>query len=102
MEAGRTEMREVFIRQRRDGVTELSPKLAPLDREDRWLIIMTFMLSAGCLFLAGVMPVSMVGALFASCIAGELVLGVKALALILLRPPAEVFDIPTPFRRRAR
>jgi hypothetical protein len=96
-------MREVSIRQRRDGITELSPKLAPLERDDRWLIIFTVLMTASCFFLAGALPASMFAALFGACVAGELVLGVKALVLMLLRPRAQVHEIPTSvLRRRAR
>jgi hypothetical protein len=96
-------MRDVWVTRRHDGVTELSPRLAPLDGEERLLVIVTIMLAAGCFFLAGVMPAPVLGALFATCVAGELVLGVKALLLLLLRAPAEVHEIPSRhLHRRAR
>jgi hypothetical protein len=85
----------VWIRNRPDGVTELSPPLAPLDRFDRGLVIFTVLLAAGGLFLAGVMPAPVAGAILLSCIAGEVVLGAKALLLALLRPVAEVREVPS-------
>ncbi len=87
-------MREVWIRNRPDGVTELSPKLAPLNVGDRWLIITTVVISTWAFFLAGAMPVAVLGTVLASCFAGEVVLGAKALVLVLLRPPAQVHEVP--------
>lgn len=88
-------MREVCIRSRPDGITELSPRLAPLAREERWAISFTVMMSCLGLFTAGLMPAVMLGAVLVSCLAGEVVLGVKA-TLLLLRPPAEIHEIPVP------
>lgn len=87
-------MREVWIRRRSDGVTELSPNLAPLDPGDRWLIIFTVLIGAAGFFMAGVMPALVLGALAAACLVGELVLGAKALVLLALRPPAQVLEVP--------
>ena len=87
-------MREVWIRRRSDGVTELSPKLAPLESGDRWLIIFTVTIGAAGFFMAGVMPVAVLAAVVAACLAGEIVLGAKALVLLALRPPAEVLEVP--------
>lgn len=87
-------MREVWIRRRSDGVTELSPKLAPIEAADRWLIIFTVVMSAAGFFLAGAMPAAVFAAVVAACLAGEVVLGAKALVLLLLRPPAEVHEVP--------
>jgi hypothetical protein len=85
----------VWIRNRPDGVTELSPPLAPLDRFERWLVIFTVMLATGGVFLCGLMPVEVAAALLLSCIAGEVVLGAKALVLALVRPVAEVREVPS-------
>jgi hypothetical protein len=93
-------MREVWIRRRPDGVTELSPRLAPLDPGDRWLIIFTVVISACGFFLAGVMPAEVLASLFAACLAGEVVLGAKALVLALLRPLAPVHEVPRFAARR--
>lgn len=87
-------MRAVWIRRRADGVTELSPTLAPLESGDRWLVIFTVVICAGGFFTAGVMPVAVLGALVATCLAGEVVLAAKALVLVLLRPPATVHTVP--------
>ncbi len=95
-------MQEVWIRNRADGVTELSPKLAPLDVGDRWLIISTVVMSAAGFFMAGVMPAPILATVVLSCVAGEVVLGAKAIVLAFLRPLAEVHDVPRFDRRRAR
>lgn len=92
-------MREVWIRRRSDGVTELSPKLAPLATGDRWLIIFTVAIGAAGFFMAGVMPVAVLAAVVGACLAGEIVLGAKALVLLALRPPAEVLEVPRLGRR---
>jgi hypothetical protein len=87
-------MREVWIRRRSDGVTELTPRLAPLEAPDRWLIIFTVAIAAAGFFMAGVMPAAVLGAVVAACLAGEVVLGAKALVLALLRPLAEIHEVP--------
>ena len=94
-------MRAVWIRRRSDGVTELTPRLAPLDVGDRWLIIVTVLISAAGFFTTGVMPAAVLATIVAACIAGEVVLGAKAVVLALLRPPAQVFEVPR-FVRRGR
>lgn len=93
-------MQEVWIRTRADGVTELTPKLAPLDVGDRWLVIATVVMSASGFFMAGAMPASILAAVVASCVAGEIVLGAKALLLAVARPRAEVHEVPRFGRRR--
>lgn len=93
-------MREVTIRSRADGVTELSPKLVPLEPGDRLMVIVTVFLVTGGLFLCGVLPAAVGGAVLASCLVGEVVLGVKAIALALLRPLAPVHEVPAFARRR--
>ena len=92
-------MREVTIRKRSDGLTELTPRLAPLEITDRWIVIFTVVMAACGFFVTGVMPVSVLATVIAACLAGEVVLGAKALVLLLLRPPAEVHEVPR-FRRR--
>jgi len=92
-------MREVTIRKRSDGLTELTPRIAPLGVTDRWLVIFTVVMAACGFFLTGVMPASVLATVIAACLAGEVVLGAKALVLLLLRPPAEVHEVPR-FRRR--
>jgi hypothetical protein len=97
----RSIMREVSIRNRPDGVTELSPRLAMLDRGDRWLVIVTVTITAVGFFTAGAMPAPVLAAVLASCVAGEVVLGAKAVVLALLRPRAEVHEFAS-FRPRRR
>ena len=92
-------MREVTIRRRSDGLTELTPRLAPLEITDRWIVIFTVVMAACGFFVTGVMPASVLATVIAACLAGEVVLGAKALVLLLLRPPAEVHEVPR-FRRR--
>ncbi len=93
-------MHEVIIKNRSDGVVELVPKLAPLAPGDRFLVIVTVLLATGGLFISGAIPAGVVGAVAASCIAGEVVLGLKALLLALLRPAAEVHEVPRFTSRR--
>jgi hypothetical protein len=91
------------IRNRPDGVTEVTPKFAPMRRDDRWLVILTVLMASTGFFMAGVLPPAALAAMFCSCLAGEVVLGVKALVLFLLKPPAEVYEMPVEqLRRRAR
>ena len=92
-------MREVTIRRRSDGLTELTPRIAPLGVTDRWLVIFTVVMAACGFFVTGVMPASVLGTVIVACLAGEVVLGAKALVLLLLRPPAQVHEVPR-FRRR--
>jgi hypothetical protein len=92
-------MREVTIRRRSDGLTELTPRLAPLGITDRWIVIFTVVMAACGFFVTGVMPASVLATVIAACLAGEVVLGAKALVLLLLRPLAEVHEVPR-FRRR--
>ncbi len=93
-------MREVWIRRRSDGVTELTPRLAPLEVGERWLVIVTVLIAAAGLFTSGVMPAAVLGSLAAVCLAGEVVLGAKAVVLALVRPLAEVHEVPRFARRR--
>ncbi len=92
----------VTIRNRSDGVVELGPKLAPLEPTDRLLVIGTVLLVTAGFFLSGAMPAPVLGAVIASCIAGEIVLGLKAVLLVLLRPAAEVHEVPRWNRRHRR
>jgi hypothetical protein len=95
-------MRDVTIRSRADGIIELAPKLAPLEAGDRLMVIVTVLLVTGGLFLCGAVPAPVAGALVVSCVAGEVVLGLKAAALVLLRPVAQVLEVPRFARRRGR
>jgi hypothetical protein len=95
-------MREVWIRNRPDGVTELSPKLAAMEVGDRWLVIVTVVIAASGLFTVGALPAAVLGTFVAAALAGEVVLGAKALVLALSRPLADVHEVPRwdPRRRR--
>lgn len=86
-------MRPVTIRTRRDGVVELTPKLAPVQASERVLLVVTVLLVSGGLFVSGVLPAPVLLALAVVCLAGEFYLALKALALVLLRPPAEVHEV---------
>lgn len=96
----RQTVHDVTIRSRADGVVELAPKLAALAPADRLLVIGTVLLSVGGLFLCGVVPAGVAGAVALSSIAGECVLAVKAAVLVLLRPPAQVHEVPRFAARR--
>ncbi len=93
-------MRDVWITRRADGVTELSPRLGALDLGERWLVIVTALIAAAGFFMAGVVPAEIFVTLVVACLAGELVLGVKEVFLFLLRPPAQVYEVPRFGRRR--
>jgi len=96
-------MRNVWIRQRRDGVTELSPEIAPLAPGKRWLVIGTAIITSAGLFVSGAIPAIVAVTVVASCLGGEVVLGAKALVLAVLRPPAEVYEVARwRVRHRAR
>jgi hypothetical protein len=92
-------MSDVTVRLRRsEGLVEVVPTSAPLDRPDRWLAMFTVCFAATGLFVGGALPPQAVAVTLACCIAGEL--GVMARSLALLRrPPAEVHELP---RRRFR
>jgi hypothetical protein len=90
----------VTRRHRHDGIVELSPKLAPLAPADRLLVIVTVLLVAGGLFVSGAIPAAVAAAVAASCLAGEVFLGLKAVVLIVLRPAAEVHEVPRWHARR--
>ena len=83
-------MHDVTIRSRADGVIELSPKLAPLAPGDRLTVIVTVLLVTGGFFVCGGIPAEVGAAVVASCLAGELVLALKAGLLVLLRPAERV------------
>lgn len=95
-------MRDVTIRVRDDGIVELAPKIAPLEPGDRLMVIVTVLLVTGGLFLCGAIPAAVAGVVAASCVAGDLVLLVKSLALAALRPVAQVREVPRFRGRRAR
>ncbi len=94
-------MRDVTIRSRADGITELVPKLSPLKAGDRAIIIVAVLLVTGGLFIAGAVPGIAAAVVAASCVAGEVVLGVKAAALALFRPLAPVHEVRRFKQRRA-
>ncbi len=94
-------MRDVVVRSRADGITELVPRLAPLAASDRLIVIVTVLLVTGGFFVSGGIPVGVAGAIAGSCIVGEIVLGMKAAALALLRPAAQVHEVPK-FAARSR
>ncbi len=93
-------MRNVTIRRRADGITELIPTLAPLAVGDRIVVISAVLFVTAGLYVSGLVPAPVAAAVAASCLAGEVVLGVKAIALALLRPSATVHEVPRFGRRR--
>ena len=86
-------MQDVTIRSRKDGIVELAPKHAPADPLDRLMVIGTVLLASAGLFVCGMMPGEVLVAIAASSLAGELVLGIRAIALRLLHPAAEVLEL---------
>ncbi len=92
-------MSHVTIRHRQDGLLELAPRFAPLDRSELQLVIVTVLLVTAGLFVSDVLPVPVIGAVAAICVVAEAFLAVKALALVLLRPVAPVHEVS---RWRAR
>ena len=94
-------MHDVTIRWRSDGVIELRPRLAPLPPLDRGMVIATVLLITSGFFVSGAVPPKVAAALLASCVAGELVLACKSL-LLLLRPVAQVHEVPSLVARRRR
>lgn len=94
--------RDVLIRSRSDGLTELSPKLAPLQLDERWMIITTVVIASWGFYLAGTMPALVLAAVLTCCLIGDVALGAKTLLLALLRPPAKVISVPRFDRLRRR
>ncbi len=86
-------MNGVTIRSRKDGLVEIAPTDARMDGADRLVVEGTVLLVSAGLFLCGAMPAPVLGAIAASCLGGEVVLAVRALALVILRPPAEVHEV---------
>jgi hypothetical protein len=86
-------MRHVIVRSRADGVVELAPRLAPLEPGDRLILIVTALLVTGGFFMCGLLPPAVAAVVAASCVAGDVVLAVKAVALALLRPAAKVVRV---------
>ena len=95
-------MRDVIIRSRDDGIIALVPRVAPLDPGDRLNVIVTVLFVIGGFFFGGILPPVVAGSVAASCVAGEVVLGLKAAALALSRPVAKVLDVESFLRRRGR
>ncbi len=83
----------VTIRNRTDGIVEIAPNGTCAEGVDRLMVIGTVLLVCGGLFLCGAMPAPVLGAIAASSLAGEVILGLRALALLLLRPLAEVHEV---------
>jgi len=95
-------MRDVTIRSRADGIIELAPRLAPLEPADRLMVIVTVLLATGGFFTCGAIPAEVGALVLLFAIAGEVVLGLKAAALALLRPVAQVLEVPRFVRRLPR
>jgi hypothetical protein len=94
--------RDVLIRNRSDGLTELTPKLAPLRLDERWMVITTVVIASWGFYLAGSMPAPVLALLLTACLVGDVAIGAKTVILALLRPPAKVIPIPVPRFERLR
>ena len=90
---------DVTIRCRADGITEVTPKVAPLARNERIVVIGTVLLVTGGFFISGAIPAKVAAALAASSLAGEVVLAIKAL-LLRRRPKAQVVEVARFVERR--
>jgi hypothetical protein len=88
-------VRDVWIRNRPDGVTEFSPQRAPFARDERWLLVFSAVMAICGFFVAGVMPAPVLAVLVACCLAGEVILAARSLVLVLRRPLAEVHEVPS-------
>jgi len=97
--------RDVVVRSRSDGLTELSPKRLPLRLDERWMVITTVVIAAWGFYLAGVMPAPVLGVVLTCCLVGDFAIGAKGLFLSVLRPPGKVIPVTRstrprpPFRR---
>jgi hypothetical protein len=94
--------RDVLVRSRSDGLTELTPKLAPLRLDERWMVITTVVIASWGFFLAGSMPAPVLALVLTACLVGDIAIGAKTLMLTLLRPPAKVILVPRFERLRRR
>jgi hypothetical protein len=94
-------MRDVTIRSRADGVIELAPKLSPLKPGDRAIVIAAVLFVTGGLFLSGLVPAIAAAVIAGSCLVGDVVIGAKRAALALLRPAAQIVEVPSFERRRS-
>jgi hypothetical protein len=85
--------RDVVVRSRDDGVTELSPKLSPLQIDERWMIITTVVIASWGFFLSGKMPAPVLALVLTACLVGDIAIGAKAVLLAVLRKPAQVIQV---------
>jgi hypothetical protein len=93
-------MSDVTVRFRSsEGLVEVVPTSAPLERPDRLLALFAVLLAAGGLFAADAVPPQAVAVTFACCLAAEAGVALRGLAL-LRKPRAEVHALrPRRLRR---
>ncbi len=82
-------MRHVARRRRADGLTELRPIDARLERPGWYLAAFTVILFAGALFVSTAIPASLVATVLGATLGGEVCFAIRDL-LDLRRPPAPV------------
>jgi len=85
--------RDVVVRSRSDGLTELSPKRTPLQLDERWMLITIVVIAAWGLFLAGVMHAVLLAFVLTVCLFGDLLFGARSFLLSVLRPPGKVIPV---------
>ena len=83
----------VLVRNRSDGLTELSPRLPQLQGHERWMIITAVFMASWILFLAGWLPAPVLALILTCCLAGEVAMGAKSLLLSFVRKPAKVIPV---------
>jgi len=71
-------------------------------RDSTIVVIVTVLLATGGFFTCGAIPAEVGALVLLFAIAGEVVLGLKAAALALLRPVAQVLEVPRFVRRLPR
>ncbi len=94
--------RDVLVRSRSDGLIELTPKLSPMQVDERWMIITTVLIASWGFYLSGSMPAPVLALVLTCCLVGDVALGAKAILLALLRPQAQVIEVSRFDRSRRR
>jgi hypothetical protein len=82
-----------WIQNKRFGVARIEPRLAMVDQLDRLLFISAVMFGSFGFFVIGAMPVQVLGAISATCFAGDALIALKNVVLSQLRPSAQVTEL---------
>ncbi len=85
--------RDVVVRSRSDGLTELSPRRWSLGLEERWMILSIVVIAAWGFFLAGALPAALLAVILTVCLFVDLAIGARGVFFSALRPPGKVIPV---------